>query len=191
MENKDTVRYYVISDEQIGKITELASRTAIQEYEAARTEERKHWKDRRLRNTKLLLLNYRMLKESAAHSVYLYEPEERDETAGDILEQMMTGTDSDIVVDSIRRSAKRTAIMVTHIETMMEIYRKKCLESDDDVRKRRYHVLYDQYIAEKPNSVKHLARTFHVTTDTIYNDLKIGRFELSTLIFGVDGIRLA
>ena len=176
MENKDTVRYYVISDEQIGKITELASRTAIQEYEAARTEERKHWKDRRL---------------SAAHSVYRYEPEERDETAGDILEQMMTGTDSDIVVDSIRRSAKRTAIMVTHIETMMEIYRKKCLESDDDVRKRRYHVLYDQYIAEKPNSVKHLAKTFHVTTDTIYNDLKIGRFELSTLIFGVDGIRLA
>ena len=50
--------------------------------------------------------------------------------------------DDKVIVESIRTSAKRTALMVQHIDKMLDVYRIYCSKiSDRD--KRRYKIIKD------------------------------------------------
>ena len=99
--------------------------------------------------------------------------------------------DNEVIIDSIKRSATRTAVIVSHIETMLGFYAVYCEKSmKSKIEMRRYEVLWDMYMAEEPLSVKEIAEKQHISQDTIYSDLKIATEYLSALIFGVDGLRV-
>lgn len=144
--------------------------------------------DRRLRNTKLLLRNYRMLRENADNSVY--GRSQMEESAADILCSMMNLYDDEVIVDAIKRSATRTAIIVSHIETMLELYRAYCERSGNELDIRRYKIVEDMYIVEHPMAVKEIAKMWNMSKENVYSDLKIATERLSALIFGVDGLCL-
>lgn len=144
--------------------------------------------DRRLRNTKLLLRNYRMLRENADNSVY--GRSQMEESAADILCSMMNLYDDEVIVDAIKRSATRTAIIVSHIETMLQLFRAYCEKSGNELDMRRYEIVQDMYIAEQPMTVKEIAKKWHMSKENVYADLKIAIERLSALIFGVDGLCL-
>lgn len=71
--------------------------------------------DRRLHNTDLLLRNYRTLKASYENAVY----KSKEGEVTEVLEDIMTMKDDKVIVESIKTSAKRTAIMVQHIDKML------------------------------------------------------------------------
>ena len=192
-QKKDEKALVVLTQGQLKDIYEKAA--AIGANEALKTfrqEQKKEYSrraDRRLRNTKLLLRNYHMLKEHAENSVF--GRTQMEESALDILESMMSMYDNEVIIESIRRSATRTAVIVSHIETMFGLYAAYCDKSPNrDIEMRRYEVLWDMYMAEDTLSAKEVAEKQHVSKDTVYTDIRMATEKLTALIFGVDGLKM-
>lgn len=192
-QKKDEKALVVLTHGQLKDIYEKAA--AIGANEALKTfkqEQKKEYSrraDRRLRNTKLLLRNYHMLKEHAENSVF--GRTQMEESALDILESMMSMYDNEVIIESIKRSATRTAVIVSHIETMFGLYAAYCDKSQNrDIEMRRYEILWDMYMAEDTLSVKEVAKKQHVSKDTVYTDIRMAIEKLTALIFGVDGLNV-
>lgn len=182
-----------LTREQLQEIYEKAASIGAQEGLNTFKEEQRRDKerrvDRRLRNTKLLLRNYHMLKEHAENSVF--GRSQMEESASDILESMMSLYDNEVIIESIRRSASRTATIVSHIEVMLGLYECYCEKSaSSDIDRRRYNVLYDRYVAEHPISVREISKKYSMSKETVYSDLSIATERVSALIFGVDGLNV-
>lgn len=170
------------------KAAEIGAKEAIKAYEQERKKEQGKRADRRLRNTKLLLRNYHMLKEHAENSVF--GRTQMEESALDILESMMSLYDNEVIIESIKRSATRTAIIVSHIETMFGLYDAYCDKSvNREIDRRRYEVVWDKYMAEQPLSVKEIATKHNMSKENVYSDLRVAEERLTALIFGVDGLK--
>lgn len=167
---------------------EAGAKAAMDRIDEERRNMRKKSSDRRLRNTKLLMRNYRMLKENADNSVF--GRSQMEESAADILTSMMNLYNDEVIVESIKRSASRTAIIVAHIETMLGLYEAYCEKSLNPLDARRYEIMCDMYIAEKPMTVKEIAKKQKMSKENVYSDLKIAIEMLTSLIFGVDGLHV-
>lgn len=189
-DNKSLV---VLSHEQLKDIYEnaaaIGAKEALRMFEQAQKKEQGKRADRRLRNTKLLLRNYHMLREHAENSVF--GRTQMEESALDILESMMSMYDNEVIIESIKRSATRTAVIVSHIETMFGLYKSYCDKAQNqDVEMRRYEVVWDMYMANNVLSVKEIADKQHMSKDNVYADQRVATERLTALIFGVDGLKV-
>ena len=174
-----------LTHEQLKSIWEnaatIGAKEALKTFNQEQKKEQGKRANKRLRNTRLLLRNYHVLKEHAEKSVF--GRTQMEESALDILESMMSMYD--------KRSATRTAIIVSHIEAMFGLYAAYCDKATNRyIEMRRYEVLWDMYMAEDTLSVKEVAEKWHVSLDTVYTDRKMGIEKLSALIFGVDGLHI-
>ena len=130
-----------------------------------------------------------MLKEHAEKSVF--GRTQMKESALDILESMMSIYNDEVVIQSIKNSATRTAIIVSHIETMFGLYYSYCDKSiKRDIDLRRYNVVWDIYMSEDMLSAKEVAAKYNISKDSVYSDLRVGIERLTALIFGVDGLNV-
>ena len=80
--------------------------------------------DKKIDNVKLLLQNYKLLKQSTANAFY-----EKTEniTLREILEEIMCdSTHIFSTVESIKTSVTKTEIMLEHIDNMLNIYKSIC-----------------------------------------------------------------
>lgn len=99
--------------------------------------------------------------------------------------------DYDGEFESIKRSATRTAIIVSHIETMFGLYDAYCEKSpNQDIDRRRYDVVWDKYMAEPVLTVKEIAAKHNMSKENVYSDLRVAEERLTALIFGVDGLKV-
>lgn len=183
----------VLTHEQLKDIYEeaaaIGAKEALKMFEQKQKNERGKRADRRLRNTKLLLRNYHMLKEHAENSVF--GRTQMEESAIDILESMMSIYDNEIIIDSIKRSATRTAVIVSHIETMFGLYEAYCSKAPNrEIEMRRHEVVWDMYMADDVLSAKEIADKQNISTRNVYEDIKVATERLSALIFGVDGLKV-
>lgn len=192
MENTNNVTLVTLTKDDLSslcsKAAEVGAKTALEKLEQERKSLHNKAIDRRLRNTKLLLRNYKMLKENADNSVF--GKSQMDESAADILSSMMNLYDDEVIVDTIKRSATRTAIIVTHVDTMLSLYKTYCDQSSSELDRRRYEVLYDMYMADEIMKPQEIAKKHHMSKESVYTDIKIAIERLSALIFGVDGLKL-
>lgn len=182
-----------VTPEQLKSIYEnaaaIGAKEALKTFEQERKKEYAVRVDRRLHNTKLLLRNYHMLKEHAEKSVF--GRTQMEESALDILESMMSQHNNEIIIESIKRSATRTAIIISHIETMFGLYAAYCEKAPNrEIEMRRYEVIWDMYIADSTLSVKEIAEKQHMSRDNVYADLRTATERLTALIFGVDGLNV-
>ena len=176
-------------EELYEKAAAIGAKEALKIFEQERKKEQGKRSNRRLRNTKLLLRNYHMLKEHSENSVF--GRTQMEESAIDILESMMSFYDNEVIIESIKRSATRTAIIVSHIEVMFGLYRSYCEHtSSRDIDLRRYEVAWDMYMADKTLSAKEIAEKQHISTRNVYEDIRVATERLSALIFGVDGLKV-
>lgn len=166
----------MLDEQMINYIVKLAVDSAINYLE----DEKERARDRRLRNTKLLLKNYKNLKKHAA-SIRL-EIDELDELL--LLDALET---DEFAVESIKRSKKRTLVIIKFIDKMLELYQSLCTDEKECMK---YEILYSIYIAEERASIKALADRYGVTTRQIYKILKNSVNEISILLFGIDTINL-
>ena len=124
------------------------------------------------------------MKKSCENAVYEYKNEEISE----VLEDINGMKDDKVIVESIKASAKRTAIMVQHIDKMLDVYRIYCSKlSEQD--KRRYKVIKALYISQQPMKISEISKKFSVSKVTVYDDIKIAKERLSSLFFGIDGLK--
>ena len=94
----DNKALVVLTHEQLKEIYEnaaaIGAKEALKMFEQERKKEHGKRADRRLRNTKLLLRNYHMMKEHAENSVF--GRTQMEESAIDILESMMSMYDNEV-----------------------------------------------------------------------------------------------
>lgn len=166
---------------------EAGAKAAMETLEKERQRDRKSRYDRRLRNTKLLLRNFRMFKEHCENAVF--DAAQLDENAIDILDLMWDHGDTDMMVESIKKSAQRTAIIMRHITDMLALYETYCYRSGKPEDARRYRVIDGLYISDRQKSALQLAMEEHVDQRTVYRDVEDATEKLSALIFGIDGLK--
>ena len=181
----------ILTEEQYTQVLQIAAevgaRTALDRFEAERQREAKELMDSRLRNTKLLLRNYRLFKAHVENAVY--DPETDLNPLEIIRDLMKPGRNGSVVVESIKKSAARTAIIVDHIETMIRIYQAYCLTSNGADDLRRWRVVEGLYISDEKKTVPELARAEGVVERTIYKDIDAACDTIAPLMFGIDGLR--
>lgn len=177
-------------EEMLSKAALVGATVAAETVDKAHKKEQKDQRDRRLHNTKLLLRNYRMLKENCEHAVFEKEQETCVESEEDVIKNiMLMKGDDKVIVDSIRRSAERTRIIIVHIDKMLEVYRLYC-QKNSEKDKRQYKVVRSLYISKQKTSVQDLAKKFGVSKVTIYDDIKAAEEKISALLFGINGLNL-
>ena len=144
-------KYAELSKEELQalfeKAAEAGAKAGIEKYEEEINKHRKQRGDKRYHNTKLLLRNYRMLQVNAENSVF--GRSQMQESAADILESMMNLYNDEVVVESIKNSATRTAIIVSHVKTMIDMYQICCERSQNELDQRRFDIIYGLYVAEE------------------------------------------
>ena len=118
-----------LTADQRKEIVGLAVTAGIKAYRDEATKHRKEIYDKRLYNTKLLMRNYRDLKEHADKAVFDASTAE-DEDVYEILNLMSEWVREEAsTVDSIKKSAARTRLIMDHINEMLQIYQAACERS--------------------------------------------------------------
>lgn len=144
--------------------------------------------DKRLRNTKLLLRNYRALKRHIESSIYETNCEhEREEV--DYYHIMNAGGTEKQYIESIRKSVHRTRLIMAHIDEMLRVYKVYCEQSGKPETARHYRVIRALYIDDKPALAQDVADAECIDKRTVYKDVDSAVEVLTPLFFGVDGIK--
>lgn len=168
------------------------AKSAIDTIEKERKKLMREWYDRRLRNTKLLLQNYRPLMEHYENAIYdaASLDEEADLTASEIMELMSQYVyDNDLYVESIKKSAARTHIIMEHLNKMLGIYETYCEKSTRKDYKRHWRVVKSLYLDPAPATAEQIAKAEYINERTVYKDVDAACEVLTALIFGIDGMK--
>lgn len=177
-----------LSPDQKKEIVEMAVEAGIKAYRSEAEKHKREVRDRRLRNTRLLMKNYRDLKEHTEKAVF-EAATVKDDSLEEILSLMSEFTrDEASSIDSIKESAAKTKLMMDHVDEMLRIYEASCERSKKPEDLRKFHVLYDLYISPDDLTLDEIARKYNVEERTAYRDLKDAISRLTALIFGVEGI---
>lgn len=175
-----------MQEELIKAAAKAGAEAALIAFEKEKQKERRNRIDKRLKNTKLLLSNYRNFKEYSINAIYSAE---QAEDIIDILDLMWDPNNrSAQVVESIKKSAIRTKIIMTHIEGMLNTYREICEKSRNPTDMRKYQVLYERYISDEQYTIDDIAKIHSIEPRTVYLDLDSAINVMAVLIFGVDCI---
>ncbi|WP_370222015.1 hypothetical protein [Cytobacillus sp.] len=164
------------------KQLEIITRVVVDCLENEKKKQEKQRYDRRLRNVKLLLKNYRSFSEHT-FDIQL-EINELDRKLN--LDELDT---DEFAIESIKRSKERTLAMVRFINKMLNVYKLMSNQSQNPEHKRQCETIFDLYISDTKKTVKEIATCQKVDPRTVYRDIDKACETLSTLIFGVDSIK--
>lgn len=166
------------------EIVELVIKTYRDEVE----HQKKMAFDRRLRNTKLLLANYRGLLAYSESAIF--EASQCDEDVYDIL-SLMSGkpSEQELYVESIKKSAGRTKLIIEHIKKAISDYEDYCVRTGRTEEIRRVRTIRRLYIDDEGWTIPEVAKDEVVDISTIYKDIKEAEKRLTPRLFGIDGIR--
>lgn len=163
------------------EIAKIAAETALEFYKKEQEQQNKLKRDRRLRNTKLLLRNYRKFKIHCENNLHELE-ELKDPDSFKYLDV------DDLAIEAIIKNKERTAAMVRYIDTMLEIYRILSEKAKPE-ELRRFKIMYELYIADDERTVEELSECHNINKRSIYRDINKACEALSSLLFGIDGMR--
>lgn len=174
---------------------EIGAEASVKAVERERRRFREARSDRRFRNTKLLLRNYRTLRENCANAVYNAATAAtgmgEETSVEEIIDALCDLLDEDVKVESVMKSAARTQLIMEHLDRMLGVYRAYCAESPREEERRRWRVIEAIYLLPAPDRPENVAAAEHIDKRTVYKDIDAACVTLSALIFGIDGIRLA
>ncbi len=170
----------------IEKICEYTAMYANNTIINALEKSKKHKREKDLHNTKLLLENYRLFSGYIDNAVYKIEQIKDADTINWYKEFNTKGSKADAVVYSIKHSAVKSRLMVEHIKSMIDVYKKYCYEmKKTELNQRKYNILYYTYISEKYKNKEELSELYFVDVRTIQTNLKSAIEEFSALLFGL------
>ena len=178
-----------VMEQAIQRGIDAGVKAAMEHIRTEREKERKSRQDRRLHNTRLLLKNYRLLKEHTKGAIF--RANQARERAVDILDGLNDyEMDDGLYIESIKKSQQRTLIILAHIDQMLELYKAYCYNSGNPENIRRYGVVMATYIDEPKKRALEIAGTFGIEKRTVYKDIKAAANPLTALLFGIDSLRM-
>lgn len=169
---------------------DIGAKEAAKAIERERKAFRKQQHDRKFQNTKLLLRNYRRLNEYYNNAVFDKQGAiEADEDFESIMTELGDLEDDDFLAESIKRNFARTKVIMTHVNKMLECYKKMCENSTRIEDARRWRVLYGLYLSENYTTAEEIARKEGIDKRTVYKDVETCANDLMALLFGIGGIK--
>ena len=129
-----------------------------------------------LKNTELLIINYRKCKEMVRE---IDMEKYRDE--GTFL------ASEELTLETLEKYRMKTYKMVRHIEKMLVAYKYECNRGTDD-EKRRCSVMMKRYIDTDRMTVSQIMEFYHIGQSTVYSDTKRAFKDMASLIFGFDAV---
>ncbi len=146
--------------------------------------------DTRIKNTRLLLKNYRNFVKACKQATFT-EKDLETATVEEVLDKLFCQSCDEItVVQSILASKKRTEIILTHIKRIIDFYLYESDHSNNDEKKRKAHVLNDLYVVGKYKpKINDMSEKYHISERQIRRDANSAIEEIAVLMFGIDGIR--
>ena len=189
MANKGA-KTYNISERELQEMMRRASEAGIAAYKNEHEETTRRKAGRLLYRTKTLLERYTQLNEYAQNSVYTLErAEEVNEGIADLEVLTKFGIfDDDKTLHNLKRSVVTVNMVMAHVNTMLEVYRKECESSASKVKQRQYRVIEYLYLSENKLNTKEIAELEGEDVRTIQNVAIQAREVLTALIFGLDGV---
>lgn len=150
--------------------------TVLKEVRKQQDRHSKQHKDRRLRNTKLLVENYRMLNKHCEginadlkdYEEYTYDPDQ-------------------IQLHTLMKYKVKTKKMLNYFDSMLRTYKEYC-ELTGPMAARRYKILYTLYIDDDKKSADDVAEFYNMDRSTVFRDAKKATEELSIFLFGLDSL---
>ncbi|WP_434132734.1 hypothetical protein KIAC18_000275 [Sporomusa sphaeroides] len=164
------------------QVIEIAVAAALEWQKKQQQKQNKFRHDKRLRNTRLLLKHYPLLKEHCEKSVYM---ETDNANAIDILDDI-DKYEGKTYIEAIKRSVARTNIIIQHIDTMLDIYEIYCQKSQQPEDMRRFRILKSKYFEGIDMSV--MTQKEGIEERTYYRDIRDAISKLGSLIFGIDSL---
>lgn len=174
-------------------VTDGVARGIKKGIEQAKNEERLREKityDTRIKNTRLLLKNYRNFVKACKQATFT-EKELETTTVEEVLDKLFCQSYDEVtVVQSILTSKKRTEIILTHIERIINFYIFEAEQSKNDEKIRKAHILNDLYVEGKYKpKINAMSEKYHISERQIRRDANSAIEEIAVLMFGIDGIR--
>jgi len=169
-------------------IQEIAVAAAVEALKVHKNEERERARKNRFHNTELLLKKYPSLIKHIELS--------QDKVSGEDLEayNFEESDMEDVIVYAIRRGRARTLVMVMQVEISLITLREKMIEQG---KPEKYLVIDKLYLDPVKSlmpwkeRVRVIAAELHCCEKSVYTWKNDMVEELSIMIFGVDGLRLA
>lgn len=172
---------------------EMAKEAALEALKEYRKEEREKQKRRGFHNMRALMENYLELVEYYEKIKYRARDLEDYLDNMDIFGVDPEGEDGEIRIEAIKRSKTRTLIMISQIQTAVEMI-KRDMEAKNEIEKYltlkmlymdpgRIQLKFTQRIKEVAEDIK-----CHETTLRKWNNEMLNK--LAVKIFGVDGLKL-
>ena len=162
-------------------IAKIAGRAAAQEINRLQDKQKREMQDARYKNVKLLMKNYRDFNATCDNAVARVQDSEE---CIDFEALMNPLKDPDEFIESIKRSAIRTKVMVEHVNAMLRVYKHIATNwgSPEDLRK--FDTLYYLYIADEPMTIDEIADFHSVTPRMAYIDLEDATQRAASLFWG-------
>lgn len=187
---KTKVARYVLTEGQISNIAAIAAQKGIESYKEEQKRSEKERSSRVKNNAKLLVTNYRRFKAMCSNATYDQGTVSDDELS-EILELMQGYHRSrDFELSSIKDRVVRTKMIMDHVDSMLEIFKRQCESAIDPEESRRYRVIEGLYLLPEPKSIRDIAEEEAITTSTVYRDCDKAYKRLAILFFGIDGLRV-
>ncbi|KRK39968.1 DeoR family transcriptional regulator [Loigolactobacillus bifermentans] len=165
-----------LDEATLKEVTKLAAKAGAEAAREQRHKEFLHENTWRLKNTRLLLKNYDVLKD---HSIDI-------KTDIDMYLKDVFGED-DLKLRSITGYKARSEKMMEYTDLMLEAY-KKCADKGGEEGRRQYFVLEHTFITARKWTARELANYFSTSDRTIRRDLKKSIENFSTFLFGIVSI---
>ena len=146
------------------EIIEIAKAAAIEAVKAKEDFIQEEF-DIRFQDVKLLMKNYRKLKEYY------------DKVPPEALE-----------VNSICAMRRKTGLMMSHVDKMLAAYKLLCEKGETPEEFRRWEVLYLRYVADERINLDDIADKLHVDKRTLYRDTDRAMEDMAVLLFGIEAI---
>ena len=179
-EKKEKLSKKVIKD-----ITAVAAEIAIAKYQEEVNKHSVAFKDKRLHNTKLLIRKYGLLRDYTNNAIY-DTAQICAEQNNDVLALIGVDVGERHQVGSIRNNVIKTELIMEHIDTMLDCYKRRCQASTKPEVQRRWRTLKRMYLDAKPMDAQEVADLEHIGVSTVYFDIDTACEELSPLFFGLD-----
>ena len=166
-----------IDKAEIIRLTVEAVKNYDQQQRVKNIKSRHEWK---LRNTRLLLNHYNYFKDHIDESIYCSDQMKTIDLLSEI-----ESVNTNINIQSIKKSAQKTFIIMSHIDSMIDLYQSWCVRSGE-TEQRRLRVL-KMFFFDKIKVPEILQAEF-ISERTFYRDIDEAVNKLSALIFGIEAV---
>lgn len=155
---------------------EIIADAVLKSQKKLEKEKQKKKQDWKLRNTKLLLKNYRMLSKHCEEIVEQLEGYEG-----------ILFSSNELNLQTLMKYKAKTKKLMNYFNSTFSHYKDFC-KSQGISGERKICALEKMYISNPKMSAEQIAEYYNVDKRTIHRDLKKGIDELTIFLFGVDSL---